>query len=205
MTTQRFKYLENKQYWRCDCWYATFIDSAQLPKVAEELEQYTLHQNDIYDAGYRRFLANIATPLLAKLPAEQNGLDYGCGPGPALATMLTEAGHNMAVYDPFFYQQDDVLNKQYDFITCTEVAEHFHQPADEISKLNTLLKPGGWLGIMTQFQTNDDAFEHWHYRHDPTHVVFYKQQTFIHLAAQLGWYCEIPCKNVVLLQKPISD
>ena len=54
------------------------------------------------DAGYRRFLSKLADPLMARLAPGARGLDYGCGPGPALAAMLREAGHEVALYDPFF-------------------------------------------------------------------------------------------------------
>jgi hypothetical protein len=33
-------------------------------------------------------------------------------------------------------------------------------------------------------------------------VVFYREATFRHIARLLGWQCEIPCKDVVLMQKP---
>jgi len=65
-----------------------------------------------------------------------------------------------------------------------------------------MLHPGGWLALMTCFQTDDARFANWHYRRDPTHVVFYREATFRHIARLLGWQCEIPCKDVVLMQKP---
>src|SRR5690606_15211980 len=115
--------------------------------------------------------------------------------------MLTQAGHQMSLYDPVFQPDTEALQRTYDFITCTEVAEHFHQPAQEFDRLNTLLKPGGWLAIMTSFQTDDSAFANWHYRRDPTHVVIYKEETFYWLARHYGWRCEIPGKNVALFQQ----
>jgi cyclopropane fatty-acyl-phospholipid synthase-like methyltransferase len=68
--------------------------------------------------------------------------------------------------------------RTYDFITCTEVVEHFHHPALEFRRLDALLKPGGWLAIQTTFQTDDARFARWNYRRDPTHVVFYRPYTF---------------------------
>ena len=38
-----------------------------------------------------------------------------------------------------------------------------------------LVRPGGWLAVMTCFQTDDARFAGWHYRKDPTHVVFYRE------------------------------
>lgn len=193
--------MEDRDYWRCRQCEATFLDPSQLPDQSAELEQYRLHRNEVDDPDYRRFLAQLATPLLARLTPGLSGLDYGCGPGPALAAMLTEAGHRMSVYDPHFFDEPALLGTQYDFITCTEVAEHFHRPLEEFARLDRMLKPGGWLAVMTMFQTDDAAFAGWHYRRDPTHVVFYREATFRVIARRHRWTCEFPAKNVVLLRK----
>lgn len=194
--------VNEKTYWRCERCLATFLDRAQLPSMKTEMEEYQLHENEPDDPGYRQFLNRLASPLLERLPPAQQGLDYGCGPGPALAAMLREAGHSVALFDPLFQADDSVLQSDYDFVTCTETVEHFHNPAKEFRTLDKLLKPGAWLGIMTSFQTDDARFANWHYRRDPTHVVFYREATFHQLARDFGWRCEIPSPNVALLQKP---
>ncbi len=193
--------VESRDYWRCLHCEVTFLDPAQLPDGSVAEQQYRLHRNEVEDAGYRRFLGRVADPLLARLEPDQSGLDYGCGPGPALASILSEAGHQMSIYDPLFFDNPEVLKRRYDFVTCTEVAEHFHHPFDEFALLDRLLKPGGLLAVMTMFQTDDAAFAKWHYRRDPTHVVFYREASFQAIAAQHNWHCEIPCANVVLLKK----
>ena len=200
--TRPFQRIDTRNYWRCEACDATFLDPAQRPDHDAERAEYDLHQNDPRDSGYRAFLARLATPLLERLPPGAHGLDYGCGPGPALAGMLREAGHAVALYDPLFFNDPEVLCGAYDFITCTEVAEHFHHPAEEFARLDQLLRPGGWLGIMTGFQTRDEAFAQWHYRRDPTHVVFYRASTFEVIARRHAWQCEIPRANVVLMRKP---
>lgn len=182
---------------------ATFLDPAQRPARAAEQAQYCLHRNAVDDPGYRRFLQPLASALLRRLPAAADGLDFGCGPGPALAAMLREAGHSVALFDPQFAPDPQALERQYDFISCSEVVEHLHQPAVEFARLGRMLKPGGWLGVMTCWQTDDAAFAGWHYRRDPTHVVFYRSDTFACLAHQFGWRCDLPCTNVALLQKGI--
>jgi len=116
--------------------------------------------------------------------------------------MLTEAGHQMTLWDPFFEDHPEVLEQQYDFVTCTEVLEHLRQPLETLETFNRLIRPGGWLGLMTCFQTDDAAFAGWHYRKDPTHIVFYKAETIDFIADRLGWNCQIPRKDVALLQKP---
>lgn len=191
-----------QDYWRCRVCAARFLDPRQLPSREAEYADYLHHENDPGDPGYRRFLARLAAPLLARLPAPSRGLDYGCGPGPALAAIMREAGHAVALYDPFFYPDPAPLRARYDFVTCTETAEHFHSPAGEFDRLMALVRPRGWLAVMTCFQTDDRRFRDWHYRKDPTHVVFYREQTLRHLAASRGWTCEVPVKNVALMRKP---
>ena len=197
-----FMEVDGRAYLRCLACEATFVPPAQRPAAAVERAEYELHRNDPSDPGYRRFLDRLARPLLARLAPASAGLDYGCGPGPALADMLCAAGHRMTLYDPFFAPDPDALARTYDFVTCTEVAEHFHDPAGEFARLDGLLRPGGWLAVMTCFQTDDARFAGWHYRRDPTHVVFYREATFRVLADRFGWQCEVPCKDVVLMRKP---
>ena len=192
-------------YWRCPFCEATCLDPAHLPSADAEYARYCEHDNSPEHPGYRKFLNKLAQPLLQRLPAQQAGLDYGCGPGPVLAMLLREAGHTVQLYDPFFAPHPEVLQKRYAFITCTEVVEHFHRPYEEFAFLDRLLRPGGILGIMTSFQTQDDRFGHWSYRRDPTHVTFYKEATFWRLAEIFGWRCEIPRKNVVFMYKSASS
>lgn len=193
---------EGRDYWRCGRCEARFLDPRHHPSPEAERACYLIHRNDPGDAGYRRFLSKLAEPLLARLPPGARGLDYGCGPGPALAAMLAEAGHETALYDPFFHPDPAPLAGRYDFVTCSEVAEHFHRPAEEFERLTGLVRPGGWLAIMTCFQSDDGRFRDWHYRRDPTHVIFYREATLRHLADSYGWSCDIPVKDVALLQRP---
>lgn len=199
---QPFLSADGRDYWRCETCAARFLDPAQFPSRDAEYADYLHHENHPDDPGYRRFLSRLAAPLLARLPAASRGLDYGCGPGPALAAMLREAGHEMALYDPCFPPNSGALAKVYDFVTCTETAEHFHHPAEEFTRLMALVRPGGWLAVMTSSQTDDARFRDWHYRKDPTHVVFYREETLRYLAAVSGWSCVVPAKDIALMQRP---
>ncbi|ARB47518.1 class I SAM-dependent methyltransferase [Alloalcanivorax xenomutans] len=199
--TRLFANVEGRDYWRCSRCQLTFLDQGQLPDRDQEKAQYDLHQNDPGDAGYRRFLDQVAAPLTEQLPAGANGLDYGCGPGPALAHLMRERGFAMALYDPLYHPEADVLTRQYDFVTCTEVIEHLHWPHREWTRFAQLVRPGGWLGLMTRWLTDDAHFPRWHYRRDPTHVCFWKPETFAWLARRDGWrvvYAENPA---VILQR----
>lgn len=191
-----------RRYWRCDTCEATFLDPAHFLCAEQERAEYEQHQNRPDDAGYVGFLKRVADPLLARLAPARSGLDYGCGPGPVLAQMLRETGHTVALYDPFFHPDTAPLHTTHDFITCTEVIEHFHAPAQEFRRLDGLLRPGGWLALTTCFQTDDSRFAQWHYRRDPTHVVFYREATLAHIAQRHGWTMTVPTRNVALMHKP---
>ncbi|MEX2644427.1 MAG: class I SAM-dependent methyltransferase [Acetobacterales bacterium] len=197
-----FMAVDGRDYWRCAACAARFLDPRQLPPRAVERAHYRQHENAPDDPAYRRFLSKLADPLLARLAPGSQGLDYGCGPGPALAAMLREAGHRVALYDPFFHPDPAPLALDYDFIACTETAEHFHRPAAEFDRLMGLVRPGGWLAVMTCFQTDDARFAEWHYRRDPTHVVFYREETLRHVAASRGWSCDVPVKDVAVMRRP---
>ena len=196
-----FQTINDTRYHRCGTCEATVMDKSCWLDKREEKAVYDLHDNNPHDEGYRRFLSKLTMPLLERLQRGACGLDFGCGPGPALALMLQEKGMDMALYDPFFYPQASALGRQYDFITCTEVVEHLHRPAEIFRQLDGLLAPGGWLGVMTCFQTDDERFANWHYRRDPTHIVFYRRATLEWLASTHGWTLEIPAKDVALFQK----
>ncbi|MDD7972282.1 class I SAM-dependent methyltransferase [Roseinatronobacter alkalisoli] len=197
-----FLTVDGRAYFRCPNCQARFLHPSQFLCRNDEVAHYRHHENDVDDPRYRRFLSKLSEPLIARLPPVAVGLDYGCGPGPALAAMLQEAGYDMSLFDPVFASDPDVLKNTYDFVTCTEVAEHFHHPMQEFARLRRLVRPGGWLAVMTCFQTDDARFSKWHYRKDPTHVVFYREATFRYLAADWGWRCEVPVKDVVLMQAP---
>lgn len=201
ISVHHFLSVDPRVYWRCNACKATFLDPHQRLSAADEHAHYLHHQNTPDDPSYRRFLAKLSVPLIERLDAGMKGLDFGCGPGPALAAVLSEAGHNMALYDPFFYPDRIAMEQTYDFIACTETVEHFFDPAGEFDRFDTMLRPGGWLAVMTCFQTEDDRFAEWHYRKDPTHVVFYRTETFSVLAEQRGWTFECPAKDVALMRK----
>jgi len=199
-----FMRVDERRYERCRTCRAIFLDPGQRLSIEDERARYRLHRNDPSDPKYRRFLSKLADPLLQRLPAQSKGLDYGCGSGPALASMLREAGHRVRLFDPLFFPDPEPLGDLYDFIVCAEVVEHFHRPAEELTRFDRMLRPGGWLGIMTCFQTDDDRFADWYYRRDPTHVVFFREETLRWIARRFRWHCEIPVKDVALMRKPFK-
>ena len=190
-----------RDYYRCSQCNLIYIPPSEYLSKEAELAEYNKHQNSPEDKGYRKFLGRLFIPLSSRLRSDSLGLDFGCGPGPTLSVMFEEAGYNMRIYDPFYAPEKSVLNNKYDFITATEVVEHLHRPAFELNLLWSILKPGGWLGIMTKLALDKEAFSKWHYKDDPTHVCFFSKETMEWQA--LKWKAEIFFigKDVVLFQK----
>ncbi|MEP5764091.1 MAG: class I SAM-dependent methyltransferase [Halieaceae bacterium] len=192
---------QRRDYLRCAACQLVFVPPAYQLKATAERAEYELHENDPADSGYRHFLSRLAEPLLQRLPAGASGLDFGCGPGPALAQMLREAGCTIALYDPFFAADTAVLESRYDFITATEVVEHLHHPGVELSRLWSLLEPGGYLGLMTKLVIDAQAFANWHYKNDPTHVCFFSVATWQWWARHFHAELELIGSDVILLRR----
>lgn len=182
-----------------------FVPPYQFLSPAREKAHYDLHQNSPADQAYRGFLSRILLPLSEKLKPGDCGLDFGSGPGPTLSRMFEELGHAMTVYDYFYAKDEGALQHSYDFITATETVEHLHSPKTELDRLWNLLKPGGYLGIMTKLVLNREAFANWHYKNDPTHVCFFSIDTFNWLAACWHAKLEFVGNDVVLFEKAKKD
>jgi hypothetical protein len=140
-----------RPYLRCARCALVFVRPKERPDAATEKARYDLHQNDPVDTGYRRFLAFLADAVVRNTPLGSEGLDFGCGPGPALAMMLRQAGRPTALYDPFYAPDETVWSRSYDFISSSETFEHLNNPGRELDRLFKALRPGGLLAIMTQF------------------------------------------------------
>ncbi|MCP5171508.1 MAG: class I SAM-dependent methyltransferase [Pseudomonadales bacterium] len=199
--SQRFCQDDTREYQQCRNCKLVFVPEAFHLTAEEEKAQYDLHENSPDDNAYRAFLSRLYLPMLELLPKNSLGLDFGSGPGPTLSIMFEEAGHRMALFDIFYAQDKTVLTRCYDFITATEVVEHLARPADIFTRLWGILKPGGWLGIMTKRVQNRAAFAHWHYKNDPTHIAFYSNATFCWLADELGAELYLMAPDVVLMRK----
>ena len=184
-----------RQFFDCPECRLVYAAHDELPDAAKERARYDTHHNEVDDPGYRGFLSPALDAVRARCPVGAQGLDYGAGPGPALAAMLGEAGYPTEVYDPFYHPDPGPISgeRRHDFIVCTETAEHFHAPAAEFERLFGLLAgPGAPLVIMTQPLTPELDFGGWWYARDPTHVAFYRDETFAWIAARHGARVERP-------------
>lgn len=195
-------YRDNEStYLQCNRCSLVFLKPGQRLEPDEEKSRYDLHENDPADPDYRQFLSQLFIPLQNRLSPNSFGLDYGSGPGPTLHIMFEEAGHRMNIFDPFYDNNQEVLNNTYDFITTTETAEHFYYPKQEFNLLWSLLKPGGYLGIMTKLLHSPEKFYNWHYKDEDTHVTFYSKSTFLWLSEFYGSNVEFFGDRTVIFKK----
>ena len=190
-----------RAYWRCGRCALVFVSPADRPDSVAEKARYDQHQNDPADPRYREFLSRLAVPLLERIDRGARGLDFGCGPGPALAEILREAGMNVVLYDIFYAPDTSVWDRRYDFITASEVIEHLHHPARELDRLFAVLEPGGWLALMTRWVTSRAEFAAWRYIRDLTHVGFYSEATFEWIADCWNTELHLPADDVALFRK----
>jgi SAM-dependent methyltransferase len=187
-----------REYRRCEECALIFVPAAMRLTPLAEVMRYVEHDNRRDDPRYVQFLRRLADPLRDRLVPGARGLDFGSGPVPVLGELLTAAGLPTVSYDPVFAADESLLEHRYDFIACSEVVEHLHEPGAVFERFARLLRPGGTLGIMTRFYGHEAPFDVWWYRRDPTHVCFYREETMAWIADRHRWRVELPVPNVAL-------
>ena len=192
-----------REFHECAVCDLVFVPPEFHLSADEEAARYRMHDNDPDDPGYRAFLSRLWDVLKPRLPKNAVGLDYGCGPGPALACMIREGGFAAEKYDLYFFPDRAPLRRKYEFITCTETVEHLRHPIEVFSLLDSLLADWGRLGVMTGILDDRSAFADWYYQRDPTHVAFYSHTTLRWLADRFGWSVDFPAPNVAIFTKKV--
>ncbi len=192
---------DNKRdYHQCAICDLVFVPLEYHLSSSQEKQEYDKHDNRIDDPGYLSFLARTYSPLMQRVKKKKQGLDFGCGPAPALAHYLSQHDRPTSVYDLYYFPDPQVLERQYDFITCTEVLEHIANPNQAFELWTQLLKSNtSLLAIMTKRLIDRDAFKTWHYKNDPTHICFYSDACFRWIANQWQFELEFIDKDVVFL------
>ena len=111
--------------------------------------------------------------LRPRLRKNAVGLDYGCGPGPALACMIHEDGFAVEKYDLYFFQDRAPLQRQLRL-------HHLYgdrrasppKPMEVLSLLASMLEESGQIGVMTGILDDRSGFGDWYYQTRPdTHRV----------------------------------
>ena len=189
-----------RRYFRCAVCDLVFIHPENRPRPLEEVTRYLAHENSGQNSGYVAFLRRLAEPMCARVPVGARGLDVGCGPVPVLSELLTATGRPTSHYDPLFHADGELLLHHYDFVTCSEVVEHAHDPAMLFAQLVELLQPAGTLGVMTSLHDASTNFATWWYVRDVTHVSFFSARTMRWVGARFGLSVEL-LGNVALYRR----
>lgn len=199
-------YIEDKrrQFYQCERCTLVFVPRETLPSVEREKQEYDLHTNNEQDTGYVRFLSRAVDACLDVAPPHTHKklLDFGCGPNPVLAKILTSKNYTTQYYDPIYYNDErPLLNQRYNVIVSTEAIEHFHTPSKEWALWLTLLEANGCIVIMTKRVISKERFSNWHYKNDMTHVSFFSESTFRWLANEYALELIIYSPDIVILKK----
>ena len=201
-TKNKFLYKDQiREYLKCNACELIFVPTQFHLSEFEEKLRYDAHNNDSKDPRYRQFLSQLFEPLMSLIPNPSVGLDFGCGPGPTLSLMLESEGHEVDLYDKFYVKDKSVFDKEFDFITLTEVIEHLSDPIFELERLALSLKPSGYIAIMTQIFKENQSFKEWYYKNDPSHISFYNQKSLRFLANHLDLAINFYSDRVIFLQK----
>ncbi len=190
-----------REYHQCAQCHFVFVPPQWHLSAEEEKAEYDKHENTVDDPGYRRFLSRLSGPLLAHMSPASQCLEFGCGPGPALAAVLREHGHQVVCFDPNYFPDTRWQERQFDVITATEVIEHLADPHTELTRLWARLKPRGMLGLMSKLVLNAEAFTRWHYKNDPTHIGFFSRQSLAWLCGHLHADIEYLADDAYILHK----
>lgn len=205
-TVQEFARDTTREYHLCPrCRLISVPPSYYLSREAEAA-RYREHENHLGNTGYVTMFQEKIGLVRRHCPQVKHVLDFGCGYEPVLATLLQREGYEAQYYDSMFFPGKPART-DFDLVISTETFEHLHHPAREIQNIRGLLQPRGYLAVMTRLYTeagdepDGGAFLNWYYRRDPTHVCFYRLETFDWIARNFGFQRVYDnAKDFVILQ-----
>ncbi len=168
----------NRQFLQCSNCSSVFLHSKDYLTPEAEKKHYLNHNNDPEDVRYQNFVAPVVNAILKDFEPGHTGLDFGSGTGSPIMKLLGDAHYNINQYDLYFHNYTELLEKKYDYIACSETAEHFKDPYTEFKQLRSMLKPGGKLYVFTERFDPGRDFGTWFYKTDVTHVFLYHIKAF---------------------------
>jgi len=195
----------NIEYLECPLCRSISKSPKNFSNFDEQKIRYDLHDNNEDDIGYQRYFQRFIDFALPHIVGTKRALDFGCGATPLLSHMLNSYDIECDIYDPIYYPDNSYINSRYDLIVSVEVFEHLHNPIEVFGRLINILNPNGYIAIQTAFCPRDrDKFLDWYYHLDPTHVIFFRVETFKYMAKEYGLnIVDQNNKNMVLFQKLI--
>ena len=198
--TELFFQFKNRTYLKCLNCHSVMLDRKDYISAEKEKQRYESHNNDVMDERYQKYASPIVKAVMKDYQKNNLGLDFGSGTGPVITKLLRDQGYRINIYDPFFADDKDKLKLHYDYIVCSEVMEHFHNPYLEFEKLRALLNPLGALYLKTSIYDESIDFNAWYYKNDLTHVFFYHEKALEYIKNQFGFNKLIINKDFTIMQ-----
>jgi len=183
---QSSQHIQGREYYSCPECFLLFVDPRFYLPIEQEKVRYDQHTNHPTDVKYQNYIQNFLNKLIPQIKLGAKGLDFGCGPGPTISHLLNQQGFEVQDYDLHFFCDKNLLKNKYDFVTCTEVVEHFQQPQEGWAQLRDLLHSQSVLMVVTQVYDHQNL-NRWHYLRDVTHVCFYSVRTMQWIAQKYSW------------------
>lgn len=187
---------EKFKVWRCpDCQTIHCLDIVDLDHY---YAKFPIFQAEL-TWSYRFVYSNLCRRLTKHgFSKERSLLDYGCGANALFVQDLQERGFaNSYGYDPYgtkdgFGDSTILERKPFDYISLQDVIEHVEDPHVLLSKLNSLLSPGGYILIGTPDAANLDLnrpnlSDNYHLVHVPYHIHIYTRESLESLGRSQGW------------------
>lgn len=175
-----------RDYLRCQVCDLVFVPRDQLISSLKEKERYQHHQN--FDDCYKTYLNRTVLKTLPFIKSGSIGLDFGCGPTTLLSELYSSHQIEVDSYDFYFFKDQNIWQKSFDFIILSEVIEHLRDPIHILRDLRGLINFGGSLFVKTNFlPLKDEKFNDWFYKRDLTHVQFFNSNSMNFLKTDLGF------------------
>lgn len=169
---ERFHQDSSREFFLCSSCTIIFVPRLSLISPSEEKKRYDSHQNDDHDPGYRDYFLKTVLPVFKELSPGSRGLDFGCGRTTLMADLFQDKGHETDSYDPFYFPNDQIFEKKYDFAVLNEVIEHLRDPSGTLKTLKTIVH--GPIFVRTKlYPPTESEFAKWFYKRDITHVQFF--------------------------------
>jgi SAM-dependent methyltransferase len=187
---------EKYQVWRCpDC---QTIHCLEVVNLDYYYAQYPFAKGQLR-FPHRFIYGNLCQRLTKHgFSKSHSFLDYGCGVNGMFVQYLQQRGFtNTYGYDPYapeegFGERATLQRGSFDYILSQDVIEHVEDPNDLLSKLNSLLAPGGYILIGTPNAANinlnlSNVADFYNEIHVPYHLHIYTRETLESLGQEQGW------------------
>lgn len=199
--TTLFSEYQERAFYICSNCETILLHPDYYLNSQEEKGRYDLHSDDVTAVGYQNFVKPITDEVIKCFSKKHKGLDFGCGKTEIVKYVLEQQGYDIKGYDPFYFNDKQLLQAQYNYITSCEVIEHLYQPKEVFEQLYNMLLPEGKLFLKTSLFDVEQNFEKWWYKNDPTHVSLYTVKSLEFIKKSLGFMKLEVFKKLIVFSK----